>query len=209
MSIRMVTCALAAAGLAAGLAACGGSTPPPEPPKKPAPKAPMVEQAVPDGAIARRQLEAVLREGPPWVLSRVPIDEVVEGKKFVGWRIQELPVAWDDVDLRAGDVVTGVNAMPLETPTDFWAAWTTLSVASELKINYRREGQEMEVSIPIVGMPNPELGEELSKDPKKEPAQSGSPVPGNQSYADPTRKGTVVIKPEERPVTDTLVDWSN
>jgi hypothetical protein len=206
MSIRLVTCA----STAMWLVACGGSTPPPEPPKKPAPEVQVVEQKVPDGAISRGKLEAVLREGPPWVLARVPIEEVMDGKKFVGWRIQEVPVAWDHVDLRAGDVVTTVNTMPLETPTDFWAAWTTLSVASELKVTYQREGQDMELSIPIVGMPNPELGEELSKDPKDQQGEApGSPVPANQEYNDPSRRGTVTIKPDQKPLTDTLVDWSN
>lgn len=208
MSIRISTCVLAGASVA-WLAACGGSTPPPEPPK-PTPKTVVAEPPVPAGAISRRKLEAVLREGPPWVLSRVPIEEVMEGKKFVGWRLQEVPIGWDEVDIRAGDVVKSINALPLETPTDFWAAWTTLSVASELKVNYVREGEELEVSIPIVGAPNPEIGDELAKEREAgEDAVPESPVPGNQEYADPTRRGTIVIQPKEKPLTDTLVDWSN
>jgi len=208
MAIRTSTCVLVMATLVAGLSACGGSTPPPTPPRKPAPKV-AAQAEVPEGAISRRYLEAVLREGPPWVLARVPIEEVMDGKKFVGWRLQEIPVGWDVVDLRAGDVVTSINALPLETPTDFWAAWTTLSVASELKINYLREGDELEVSIPIVGAPNPDLGDELAQERQAgSEAAPESSVSGNQGYADPTRRGTITIRPKERPISDTLVDWS-
>jgi PDZ domain len=200
MSIRMLACALTA-GLTA---ACAANTPPPEPPQKQAEEAPMVQQEVPEGAIARRDLEGILREGPPWLLQRIAIEEVVEGKKFVGWRIQEVPIGWDIVDLRAGDVVTHINTLALETPTDFWAAWTTLSVASEVKVAYLRDGAPLEVSVPIVGVPNPELGEELAHEKPSEP-----PTAADKPYSDPQRRGTIVIKGEERPLSDTLVDWSN
>ncbi|MCA9617632.1 MAG: serine protease [Myxococcales bacterium] len=171
----------------------------PPKPEKAAPQAKAPE--IPTGAVVRRDLEAVLREGPPWLLERVPIEEVVEGQKFVGWRIQELPVAWRDVDLRAGDVITAVNTLPLETPTDFWAAWTTLGVASEIKLAYQREGEPMELTIPILGAPNPEMAAELDKKPASPPAE--------RPPAEKERRGTIVIKGDEKPLSDTLVDWSN
>src|SRR5690606_1505417 len=114
-----------------------GCSPSPPPELPPAPeKQEAVAPKLPEHFIDRRRLEAVLQEGPGWLLERVPIEEVLEGESFVGWRVRGLPVELSTVDLRPGDVVTAVNGMPLETPPDFWAAWTTLTVASELKIAY-------------------------------------------------------------------------
>jgi hypothetical protein len=123
-----------------------------------------VANKVPDGAIARPVLDRVLREGPAWLLDKVPVEEVLSNHKFVGWRVRELPGEWAGVDLQAGDVVTRVNAMPVETPNDFWAAWTTLSVASELKIDYLRGAEARVLSVPIVGRPDPRLPASLNSE---------------------------------------------
>jgi hypothetical protein len=191
------------------LAACG--TPPPPPKRPPAPKA--AAQAVPDapaGSISRAALEVVLRHGPPWILQRVPIEEVLEKGKFKGWRVTEVPLDWD-ADLQAGDVVTRVNAMPLETPNDFWAAWTTLTVASELKVAYLRDGEQREIAIPIHGSPNPAVASELQKRPQQRedlPTEE-SPVKANQRYNKSKQFKTIVIPPTERYDSDTNVDWSD
>src|SRR5690606_16765545 len=128
----------------------------------------------------------------------------------VGWRVQELPVAWRNIELKAGDVVTSVNAMPVETPNDFWAAWTSLSVASELKIAYPREADVRELSMPIHGSPSPALAQDIQKRPEeKNPPVQESPVPGNQQYAPAKRKETITIEGPARPDSDTNTDWSD
>jgi hypothetical protein len=170
--------------------------------ESPEAKAPVAEvkQAEPEAAdarpskIHRAELEAVLEKGPPWILARVDMEEVLDAGKFVGWRIRELPHEWKGIDLESGDVVTAVNTMPLETPNDFWAAWTTLSVASELKVSYLRDNEAREMRLPIVGSPNPKLAKKLTDQPKGQPQR-------NQ------RKKTTVIRGEEQPLTDTVVDW--
>ncbi len=193
--------------VALGLVACADAVPPATPAPKPAPVA--AAPAAPEGSIDRRELETVLRAGPPWVLQRVPIEEVMEKDKFVGWRVTGIPAEWN-VDLQPGDVVTAVNAMPIETPTDFWAAWTTLTVASELKLAYLRDGEPREVSIPIHGAPNPDITSDLQQRPDQRgdvPAES--PVRANQRYNKPKQDKTIVIQGERGYDTDTMVDWSN
>ncbi len=197
---------------AAALALCAcTNNPPPAEPKKPPP--PVEEAKIPDGSLDRATLEVVLRQGPPWLLERVPVEEVMEGTKFVGWRVQELPLDWRDMAIQPGDVVVAVNAMPLETPNDFWAAWTSLSVASELKIAYLREGEARELSIPIYGSPSPELASDLQKRPEKAPPASGLSddpmVPTNQQYTPAAPKKTIEIESQEKPITDTTTDWSD
>ena len=188
----------------------GCSSPPPPEAPKPKP-APVVEDVqLPEGSIDRANLELVLRQGPPWLLQRVPIEEVLEKGKFVGWRVTELPRDWVEWDLQPGDVVTEVNAMPIRTPTDFWAAWTTLSVASELKIAYLRDGAKLELAIPIHGVPNPQMQSEMQRRPEqRDEVGNDSPVRANQRYNKPKQYDTIVIEGEKQFDTDTMVDWSN
>lgn len=183
------------------------NNPPPAEPKRPPP--PPAQVPVPEGALDRGSLEVVLRQGPPWLLERVPVEEVLEGTKFVGWRVQELPLEWRGIALQPGDVVTSVNTMPLETPTDFWAAWTSLSVASELKIAYLREGEPQEMSLPIYGQPSPTLAKDMQKRPEKTPATQDSPVRADEQYMPAKPKQTITIESKERPFSDTNTDWSD
>jgi len=182
--------------------ACGGQTPPPELPP-PAPEAEVKEPDLPEHFIDRGQLEVVLKQGPGWFLSRVPIADVQSGGKFVGWKLEDVPLEWQGIDIQAGDVVTAVNAMPVETPSDFWAAWTTLSVASELKVAYQREGEPRELSIPILGKPSAAVAQDLQ-------AQQGEPPPEPPAgRRTPQRKRTVIIKSNDKPIQETMVDWSD
>lgn len=213
-----LTTTAATLALTATVAACA-TAPPPSPRKAPPAPAPTPkEQPSPSAAadaLNRAQLEAVLRGGPARLLANVPIEAVTEKDKFVGWRVQELPVAWKDIELKPGDVVTAVNAMPLKTPTEFWAAWTSLTVASELKVAYLRDGAERTLSVPIVGIPSAALSKQVhhkptpaGTKPKPEKAEE-EPVKANQHWNRPKRKQTVIIRGEDKPLSDTLVDWSD
>jgi hypothetical protein len=165
-------------------------------PQQQAPGEAVVEEKVPPGAIGRPYLDRVLREGPGWLFDKVPVEEVLAGGKFIGWRIRELPADWSGSELKSGDVVTRVNAMPVETPSDFWSAWTTLSVASELKIDFRRGEENRVLSVAIVGQPDPKLPASLNE--KQAPAAE---------RARDKRFDTVVIEGEPRS-TDAPVDWT-
>src|SRR6185436_3417923 len=93
---------MAAAVLA--LPACGGEPPPPAATPKPAAKpAPVRPASLPAGHLFRGDVDAALSKGPPWVLRRVPIEEVMRDGKFFGWRVVAMPPEWSDIDLKAGD----------------------------------------------------------------------------------------------------------
>jgi hypothetical protein len=177
--------------LAIGAGGCGGATPAPEAPKSSAPRAatPLPASLEP-GKLARSAVDnVVLRNGPPWILQRVPIEEVVNDGKFVGWRVMAMPSEWSHVDLKPGDVVTKVNGMSLERPEDLWMAWTSLVVASDLRIAYERGGAAREVAYHIEGEPAKEVPASLQNDAPPPPKPRG----------DALKKGTVVIIGDDSP----------
>jgi len=185
MLFQRTSALLATAALVAVAAACGGSPPPPpaEPPPPPKKSAPQAQQTAPPGHLARGSLEHVLAQGPPWILQRVPVEEVVRGGNFVGWKILALPEAWHDAQIKVGDVVTKVNGQGIERPDDLFAVWKALVTAKELRIAYEREGAERELVMPIAGEPSPDLVKTFER---------GSPPPRR-----PSRKPGVTVIEED------------
>jgi S1-C subfamily serine protease len=159
--------------LALALAGCGAkpapvaATPAPSAPAQAAP----AKRAPPPGQIAREDLDAALVQGPPWLLRRVPIEEVIRAGAFIGWKILALPEGWSSVDLKPGDVVTKANGVSLERPDDLFAAWRTAASATELRIAYEREGSARELVLPIAGAPSKETLKAIEGDaPPRRPA---------------------------------------
>lgn len=163
--------------LCAALVACGGkpapvaatAAPPPAASAKP-PK-----RQVPPGQLAREDVEAVLVKGPPWLLRRVPIEEVIRAGAFIGWKILAFPEGegWSAVELKIGDVITKVNGATLERPDDFFTAWRNLVSASELRIAYEREGTARELVMPISGAPSKDALKAFESDaPPRRPTAS-------------------------------------
>ncbi len=147
------------------------------------------EPPVPDGSVSRKRLDAVLKEGPPWLLARIQIEEVLRKNKFVGWRITQFPSEWDRAGLKPGDVVTQVNGVGLERPDDFWDAWVAVSGAKEIKVAYERDGKANEAVVPIVGDVDPEIKKQLEEG-------TAPPPPSAKKDKLSLRKTTVVISEE-------------
>jgi general secretion pathway protein C len=149
MSMRprffFVLCALALAGCA--------SEPPPAPvPPVAAKTAPASAQTtttgseVPTSSLQRASVHKVVAAGLGSFLQHVVVDErpAMVGGKFHGFRIAQLtgdPAFWRGVDLKPGDVVTLVNGFPIERPEQALEAFRSLEVASELRVDYERDGQ--------------------------------------------------------------------
>ena len=81
----------------------------------------------------------------------VETEPVREGKKFVGFKITTFvhgdPKA---IDLKAGDVLVGVNGKNIVSPDDYFRVFQELTVASELRFDILRSGTPKTVSYPIV-----------------------------------------------------------
>lgn len=148
------------------LAGCGGqqaAAPAAAPGPRAASAAP-AKQAAPAGQLARADVDRALLQGPPWILRRVPVEEVIRAGAFIGWKILALPADWSNVELKPGDVITHVNGTALERPDDLFVAYRALASASELKIAYEREGTARELVVPIFGPPSPETVKAFESD---------------------------------------------
>lgn len=104
------------------------------------------------GSIPRAELDRVLAGSPGAFLARVDADPVLEGRRFVGWRIRSLfagDARFAGCALRPGDVVTRVNGLPIERPEQFAAAWDALRGASALSVDVLRDGRPGTLTFPI------------------------------------------------------------
>jgi type II secretory pathway component PulC len=100
-------------------------------------------QAAPSDVIRRSAVRGVLGAGFGAFLQKVSVDDhpVFQAGKFHGFRVTALEPDWfQGVDLKPGDVVTQVEGMPIEHPEEAIAAFNSLAVASELRVDYERDG---------------------------------------------------------------------
>jgi len=152
---------LLALPVAVALASCGGATPkaalvhaPSAPSAAAAPAPVAAPTAQVDHALPRSAVVAVVSQGLGYFLQRVELDDqpVFVGRRFHGFRIARLrdQSFWEGVDLKPGDVVTGVNGFPIERPEQAQTAFDSLEVASELRVAFEREGQPRELVYGIV-----------------------------------------------------------
>ena len=108
---------------------------------------------LPANAIRRSSVQAVLSAGPGAFLQNIAVDDhaVFLAGKFHGFRIAALHGdSWAGIDLRPGDVVTRVNGFSIEHPEQAAEAFYSLRVASELRVEYERDGEPRELRFGIV-----------------------------------------------------------
>ncbi len=144
--------------LATYLVACGPSYPESEyPTAPPAGVAPSADDyaPAPPGALWRRDVDEVVDAGLGKFLQRAELRAQLHEGTFVGFRVLELrpPAWWQGVDLLPGDVVTQVNGMPIEQPTEAHAAFESLRKADKLVVSYLRDGAPRELSYSIIQKP--------------------------------------------------------
>lgn len=134
-----------------------GSTP------KLLPKAPSapVNPPAPPGALYREDVDRVLSQGFPSFLQRVDVEAHVRDGKFVGWTLVALYPSdfWAGVDLQPGDVVTQVNAKPIERETEAFDCFQSLKDARRLKISFLRGGASREIDFAIIPRPGPSVAQ--------------------------------------------------
>jgi S1-C subfamily serine protease len=103
----------------------------------------------------RKDVDTVLDEGLGRFLQKVALEPEVQQGAFIGFRVVELrpPSWWQGVDIKAGDVVTLVNGMPIEQPTEAHAAFESLRKSDKLTVKYLRGSETRELSFSILDKP--------------------------------------------------------
>jgi hypothetical protein len=105
------------------------------------------------GVISRDELLPVLDGGLGRFLQNVETEPAFHKGAFVGFRIVSLfpgEPAFASLDLRPGDTVTRINGKPIERPEQAAAVWESLRTASNLVVEYRRDGEEHALRFTIV-----------------------------------------------------------
>ena len=108
---------------------------------------------VTEGVIARAELVPVLDGGLGRFLQNVQTEPTFHQGAFVGFRIISLfpgEPAFASLDLRPGDTVTRINGKPIERPEQAIAVWEELRTASNLIVDYRRNGESHALRFAIV-----------------------------------------------------------
>jgi len=152
---------LVATGVFLGATSCGGSVeqvhetdiaadlaergvhPEGNEPKEPPPQ-PVIS------TVTRPELNGVIEKGPPLVLAMVQVDSVLENGKFVGWKIVSFRTeAQEILGLKPEDILTRVNAMPIERPEQIEAVYQKLKTADKISFDIIRAGQKQQLVSPI------------------------------------------------------------
>lgn len=148
----------AAFGLVVLCIACGGSAeaPPPKTAPHEAAATSPADMPAPAGTLRRADVRQALSSGLGAFLQYVSFDDhpVMRNQRFVGFRITELKgPGWSRVELKPGDVVTAVNGFSIEHPEQAQQAFLSLAVASELRVDYERDGQPRSMRLAILDNP--------------------------------------------------------
>jgi general secretion pathway protein C len=156
----MIVCALVA--LAAQVSGCARASAPA------AASAPVADEPVaalssgssasaprgPHRALTRALIEETLSEGLGAFLSRVSVAPVVQGTRFVGFRLESAEdlEAWRTAgaDLRVGDVVQRINGQTIERPEQALWAFEQLRIARGVEVVGLRGTTPFRVYSPIV-----------------------------------------------------------
>lgn len=103
-------------------------------------------------SLKRSTVRATIQQGLGMFLQRVSVEDrpVFLGGKFHGYRIAALKGDLAATELKAGDVVTRVNGLPIERPEQALEAFRSLEISSELRIDYERDGEPRALRYAIV-----------------------------------------------------------
>jgi type II secretory pathway component PulC len=141
--------------LSLALFACGGAKQ--ETPKTSAHETKVATPAAPEpapsaAALTRTQLKSTVADGLGVFLQNVDLDDhpVFSDGKFHGFRVLALRDGLAKSGLLAGDVVVSVNKMPIERPEQALAVFRGLETASEVRVDYERNGEPKTLTVPVL-----------------------------------------------------------
>ncbi len=108
------------------------------------------------GVVRRSALIRLLDAGLPRWLQGVEGDRALANHRFQGWLVKSIhpnDPCYQDLDLRAGDVVQKVNGRSIERPEHAFEVAESLRTAPKLTVDYLRNGKSRQLSIEITSQP--------------------------------------------------------
>ncbi len=109
-----------------------------------------------EGTVDRKELVAVLDQGPGSFLSGVRVEPYFQDERFAGWEIISFWPAsprYANVDLRRGDVITKVNGWEIKRPKQLSSLWSELREAAAIEVDGLRDGAPFVLRFQVVGGP--------------------------------------------------------
>ena len=111
-----------------------------------------VEDTTP-AVLSRQVLVDAAARGLGHFLSQVEVTPVIDGGRFVGFRLDHAVYLrrWRraGADLLPGDVITRVNDLPIDRPERAVECLTALRDASELRVDLLRRGRPVQVRVAV------------------------------------------------------------
>lgn len=99
-----------------------------------------------EGELPRAEVAAIVERGPQPFIASLRVAPHLEGRRFVGFRIEGFAPDSPLINSRAiqpGDVVLAVNREPLERPEQFMRAWELVARKDTLEVDLLRAGQRL------------------------------------------------------------------
>ena len=120
----------------------------------PAPPPPAVCMAfVKPGVLKRSAVVHVVDAGVGhWLAGGAEVERKIAKSRFLGWQIRRLypgDPCYAAVDLRPDDVVILVNGKSVEKPEQAHEVLTSLRTATELVVDFLRDGKPQKLTLPI------------------------------------------------------------
>ena len=117
----------------------------------PSPSTPAVAPG--DGApvLERREVERRLGEESSRILAETTLVPAMDGGRVAGFTISRMPsgTVLSDAGLRAGDVLTEVNGVPIDSLATLVGLWPRLQAESALHAVVLRNGQPVTLSVAL------------------------------------------------------------
>lgn len=115
--------------------------------------APPAPEDTSPAVLTRQVLADAAARGLGHFLSEVDVSPVVEGGRFVGFRLNSALHLrrWRraGADLLPGDVITRVNGHPIDRPERAVGCLAALGAAEELRVDLLRRGQPVQVRVSV------------------------------------------------------------
>ena len=124
-----------------------------EPSPPAAPEPPRCTAFAKPGVLKRSAVVRVVDAGiGRWLAGGAEVERKIAKSRFLGWEIQRLyphDPCYAGVDLRPHDVVIQVNGKPIEKPEQAFDVLSSLRTASELVVDFLRNGQPHKLTLQI------------------------------------------------------------